>query len=76
MTEMIKLAVAVFAALSCLAPASAKVQVFDYTARVDQIDGSVPAGTMITGSFSYDDALTQTNVFPGSEVNTAVYQTP
>ncbi|HQY95332.1 MAG: PEPxxWA-CTERM sorting domain-containing protein [Sphingobium sp.] len=53
---------------------NAKVLIFDYTARVDELGASVPTGTMVTGQFSYDDALVPQNVYPGAYTNVATYQ--
>lgn len=62
------------AIVSFSTPASAKILWFDYTARVDQTGTSVPVGTMITGQFSYDDALTPQASYPGTYGNSATYQ--
>ena len=62
------------AIVSFSTPASAKILWFDYTARVDQTGTSVPVGTMITGQFSYDDALTPQASYSGTFADSASYQ--
>lgn len=74
--KIMKLAIAALAALFAVAPASATIRIFDYIARVDQVDALVPAGTMINGSFSYDDSLTPSTVFYGEKYNRADFEHP
>lgn len=76
MMKIAKIAVAALAILSSVAPASALVRIFDYTARVDQVGALVPAGTMISGSFSYDDSISPANIIAYAGWDVATYQHP
>lgn len=64
------------AALLLASPAMAETRIFDFVARVDQPGVFVPAGTLITGRFSYDDALAPTGTDSGTGSNTAYYDDP
>jgi hypothetical protein len=57
-------------------PALAETRIFDFIARVDQPDVFVPAGTFITGRFSYDDVLAPTELYATPESDTAIYDNP
>ena len=61
-SRLAKLVVA-FAAVSIATPSSAAVRTFDFVARIDSETAFVAPGTMITGSFSYDDGLTPTSTY-------------
>ncbi len=57
-------------------PGNAKILVFNYSARVDQSAQGAPVGTLIAGSFSYDDNLQPQTSYPGTYGDIAVYQSP
>ena len=69
---------AAMAALFCATPASAVVRIFDFTARVDHASSSLaPVGAIVSGRFSYDDALQPTYYYDeGSDGSSALYQHP
>lgn len=67
---------AAMAGLLCAAPASAEMRIFNFTARVDQPAAIVPAGTIVTGSFSYDDALAPTDLIQDGNIAIATYMHP
>jgi hypothetical protein len=69
-------AAAAAAALSFASPAQAAVRVFDFVARVDMLDTFVPTGTMINGSFSYDDSLVPSYSEQQQEISLSQYTGP
>ena len=63
------------AALLMAAQASSAVtRQYDFTARIDQLDVLYPAGTIFTGSFFLEDALTPSNVFATPTGQAAIYK--
>lgn len=64
------------AAIACSAPAAATLRTFDFKARVDNSTGVLPVGATLSGSFSYDDALTPTLTFENIGGMSAEYHEP
>ena len=67
---------AVLGAVFFAVPASATVRIFDFTARVDQPAAIVPVGTIVTGRFSYNDAIVPTDFLQDGEAAIATYTHP
>lgn len=61
-------------ALTLAGPAAAAVQIFDFVARIDTPDSPYGTGTMISGSFSYDDALMPTSTYSLDPAVDALYR--
>lgn len=73
---MKKYVVAAIAGLILASPAAAQIRTFDFVARVDAIGASVPAGTVVTGSFSYDATLAPTDYYADGDFASATYVHP
>ncbi|MDQ4419901.1 PEPxxWA-CTERM sorting domain-containing protein [Sphingobium sp. DEHP117] len=67
---------AIAGAMMMAAPSHAKILVFNYSARVDQSGQGAPVGTLIAGSFSYDNNLQPHASYPGTYGDVGAYQSP